>query len=879
MARKPTSFTLFWRAEHAAPRTLRTGRVALHHLNVLDDLPPLPAIVLYPAFLTPAVHVAGAHEGMFEILIFARKAPALTASDVNWHLKIAPGMDPQKHASDQPLFANPKDNILVEVVVPDGNGTLSTKNVFHGQLHPTVRNRLATDPSTTPLGTYYAVRIKEGCLTDPLVTGGGGRTPTRELQDELIQAVLMRLNGPALRGRDGRGTHCFATADGIVDLSQVERKKPICALHPLFFYPAGGLAPASFGHVSDVHVSARQDVLRRSQARVIDDERALADSPPIGDLTNVCSHSLTAILQALGKSDRWDILLAGGDYVDHSRNVYPHAAGSPALDPNRLSPLAVWNLMDLRPDHGYNDHYQAFVDLVSFFTQMTWFGETFGKPIFSVTGNHDCYDGAFGISPRKLRVRANEGIPADHNLTFYEAILAFGETWDILQRNSSPFTAALFEWYYAVFTPFSDYAVELVNQRVVGLAWGEDEEIVSGPGSYGQGLTHLPRAKEAVTDAQLAVFNQGFSAEKKTVLFTHFTYLSYKEEVSELPAPVGDTREIDVAGPGVMRKGDPFSHFDMGTFERNRRALYASVADAQRTQFAITGHSHRKGLYFLAAPNGDHYPAEMHGFRQPLAIASLPNSANRTPIVVSDSAGPLPRRNVRGEFVEWGSDRPGGSLVVVGNDGRVASVEAVSVPDDAPNVRRAKPRLAVVLEYLHVTKNHIFDAIESLPFPANRPTQPRYGHGLDIKFSRGCPAQRCRLVSVVLYCRASATAPWRQIPLTVGQWKGTANPVTVRCQANPADVALFLEWLTMTPKSGRFMSMRWQTTDPEIDGVYESNSAWNIEVDARPSRTNFMHQDQSTYVIIPTAASDGTNPRPVVEAPSFEWRRRFPQYQ
>ena len=72
-------------------------------------------------------------------------------------------------------------------------------------------------------------------------------------------------------------------------------------------------------------------------------------------------------------------------------------------------------------------------------------------PAFLVSGNHDCYWYPYGMSPRVAAKtpgdgvfeagdkwyrtsgsglkRANEGIPADHNLTFYEAILTFGTTF------------------------------------------------------------------------------------------------------------------------------------------------------------------------------------------------------------------------------------------------------------------------------------------------------------------------------------------------------------------------------------------------------------------------------------------------------------------
>lgn len=232
-----------------------------------------------------------------------------------------------------------------------------------------------------------------------------------------------------------------------------------------------------------------------------------------------------------------------------------------------------------------------------------------------VTGNHDCYgkNHIYGVSPRVLGViKGNEGIPADHNLTFYEAMLVFGETWS--KVFGTLFNAKLYEWFYAVFTPFADFSLELPKLRILGLAWGEKEEVLSSPGSGGQTYKHLGRAAEAVTAGQIALLSGGLSSDKKTALMTHFTLVSYDDSIPVLDGPVSG--HIDVGGPGLSRIfGKPFSDHDFGTFQDGRAALYGSVADSGGIACVVTGHSHRKGMYLLGANDGKGYATEAFGLR------------------------------------------------------------------------------------------------------------------------------------------------------------------------------------------------------------------------------------------------------------------------
>ena len=107
--------------------------------------------------------------------------------------------------------------------------------------------------------------------------------------------------------------------------------------------------------------------------------------------------------------------------------------------------------------------------------------------MFMVTGNHEAYEMPYGISPRVeigswsfnlggremlgldteeyrqevekasqwVKGKGNAGIPADNNLTIYEAILAYGPTYAQIY-SSQNFKNEQFDWFHTLFTPFSD---------------------------------------------------------------------------------------------------------------------------------------------------------------------------------------------------------------------------------------------------------------------------------------------------------------------------------------------------------------------------------------------------------------------------------------
>ncbi len=929
--KRPMLFNLFWRSRLGGKRV----SAAVGSSNAVCEPGLLPAVILFPAFLTPAVHVRGQNDDWFVVVLAIPKGFALTPEIVNQRLGFTRGLDPRRASTGAPLFEAAKDHIEVKEIAADGDGILKVPShppseeskskgkapAFAGILDKRFVKELKENLFEA---TYVAAWIKASCLPTPdAAKRKEHREPTKEVQDDLVAAILKKFNGTALGGDgkgakppyEGAGTHCFPVGGASVDLSRVDLEQPIRPYHPIFVWPGGGLTDANVGFVSDIHLNARQQLLALSQARVIDHPDA-AESPAIGGLVSVYSRNFLSVLHAMAARSRVDLVVAGGDLIDHVRNAFvPERLGAATID-------QIWKAVDLADDGAYAKNYQAFVDHLSFYSIVRWFYAEHGRPVFVVSGNHDGYEHAFGISPRIGQVkipikgpvaitRANEGIPADHNLTFYEAILAFGESYDMVQGKAAAVGRGclvndkLYTWFYCVFTPWSDFALGLPAQRLVGLAWGDKEQMVSVPLSNDQGKTHLPRANGAVTAGQLTLVKGDLSTTQKTVLCTHFTFVSYVNEVVHIADPtkpatpkrgmVGFTAKYGhmfkaagakmLHGVGADKLGAkldepaPFGKCDWGTFEDHRRELYKIAADAKTVQCVITGHSHRKGLYHIVDPGDDRTATSGWPMNGTIKDGAAPLAdATRTPVVVSDSAGPIPRMNLMDELREWGSDLPAGTLVRT-KVGKVESVEAVQSP--IPN---SKPRLAVALEYLEVMSENkdlrVFEKIESYADPSSR-------KGLRLVFKKSFP-DWLELEAVRLHGKILVGAPWSRIEMAAVQRetqqvkpeKGAPSKAVRDERPMQAFLAFagddkatrkaLAEWMKSGP--GRFVSLLFKIrddfnkSDPAY-APYNLESWWNFEVRCKPGVVGtigeWLHVKELSYEI-----------SPVFENPDFPWRRK-----
>lgn len=874
MASSPTVFNLVWYSRSfsvQASRGQSNMRATTDNPNVVNHRPNIPAVILFPALLTPCLHVRGENRGMIEILVAAPQSPALTAEHVNQHLKLLPGLDVARTVPERGLYPNVKGKITVTAVTPDGFGQLKTGTRFRGILHKTVANWLPKQ-----LDAFYAIHIHESCLP------GVGSPPMDvylDYQDCCIHDVLTRWNGEALRGQDRRGTHEFALAADGVDYAKVNPDRPIVAYHPLYVYPAGALREMTYGHVSDLHINARQRLLQRSPARVIDATSGQSESPPLGSLVSVFDSSFQSIIRNM--HGKIDALLVGGDVIEHVDNAYPYGDPASAARLKDANAADIWALVDIGED--YERNYQAYVDLIAFFTTIRHYCAT--TPAFVVSGNHDCYKAKrlYGISPRVLELaKGNPGVPADHNLTFYEAILLFGKSW--AKVSIWPLMSEKhLEWFFAVLTPFSDFRLELPTQNLVGLQWGGHESRINLEylvRSGGQDWGHLGRAHDAVSENQLALLRPDAAAKGKTVLMTHFTLVSYKDEIACGEKPVHG--KVDVGGTVLhrLRKGLPYSDYDLGTFEQGRAALYRFVASRERCAAVITGHSHRKGLHSLGEISSDNcHPTEAHALRtkSDYIADAASKIRDRTPILVSDCAGPLPRLNLEGEFAAHGSDAPSGTLMTVSPAGAVTKIEVV--PSAVP---QARPRLAVALDYLHVMARQVFDKIEVHPFERTKAETAH--HEITFTFHEKLPNEVAGCLDVVLFGRPTLEYGWRKIVLersTTGFKSGRDKPDG--SEAEPAQLTLavpesqareFYEWLALSPRSGRFVSIGFAKTT-YFDKVYDTRSRWNFPVEAKPSLVFTIPEadwatDRQSYEIIPREAGKVVRP----ETPNFTWRRR-----
>jgi hypothetical protein len=294
-------------------------------------------------------------------------------------------------------------------------------------------------------------------------------------------------------------------------------------------------------------------------------------------------------------------------------------------------------------------------------------------------------------------------------------------------------------------------------------------------------------------------------------------------------------------------------------------------------------------LYFLGEVSpGDRYETKAHALRTKTNY--LTDAASKildcTPILVSDCGGPLPRLNLEGEFGEWGSDTPSGTLMTVSTEGVVTRIEVVT-----STVPQAKPRLAVALDYLHVMKEEVFDTIEVKPF--ERAKAETANHEITFTFHKKFPDEVASCLDVVLFSRPTLDYEWRKIVLKPSE-KGfspkrynsngsVAEPAEVALAVSEGQAREFYEWLALGPRSGRFVSFGFGGTK-YFDKIYDTQSRWNFAVEAKPSLVSRIPLvamlGRQSYEIMPRGTGDGGRAergfdrvfRP--ETPDFVWRRQ-----
>jgi hypothetical protein len=417
----------------------------------------------------------------------------------------------------------------------------------------------------------------------------------------------------------------------------------------------------SAGMIADMHLSSRQAAYKWTNLQVI----PAADpnlSPYLGKIAHEYLASTNSLLKKVAEAD---IVLVAGDAYDHVVNLVPSKAKA------RISTLKdLWDVLDTRkssPPPLYQRHIDGLMMLQLILTCCS----EKKKPVFFVAGNHEGYEHPYGISPRVPAIgKVNAGIPADHNLTIYEAALLFGPSFAHLKKWWN-FRKSNLEWIHQTFTPWSDYCLHHDDLDLAGLGWGDDEQYVSTALRGGT----LPRATESVDEEQMRLVRELASGNgSHKILLTHFTFTSFAPEI-----PL--TSLCDRSYPHGYT--DPINPYSFGSAMKNLETVQAMLRPGE-IDYIMSGHAHRGAVYKAGVT------AEMP---QKTGMLLEEQAAPKGSALLTGSTGPMSVQNITGELGAMGMDSP---------QGLVLNLEKQTVTFTRYT---ARPRLAVLLAYLKDLKD------------------------------------------------------------------------------------------------------------------------------------------------------------------------------
>ncbi len=258
-------------------------------------------------------------------------------------------------------------------------------------------------------------------------------------------------------------------------------------------------------------------------------------------MVNATFDTLKDLMNQFGTDPDIDILVFTGDLIDYGRNYHPKKfiAGTKKTTGDIWQEMMLSNL-NTKDKKANIDDYPRSIDNVIMFSLFVYYYQTYGKPIFLTSCNHEGYTLPYGISSRlspitaavehirdgikkvfggkpgtqeqaaeKLKkaekknqgkiskdMRANEGISADHNLTMPEAILMYGPGYSevamggvVEHSGHENHRAKNYDWFYSVFTPLSDYSFTWDKQCFMALQWGDVEQMIGLFGDFQEGFT------------------------------------------------------------------------------------------------------------------------------------------------------------------------------------------------------------------------------------------------------------------------------------------------------------------------------------------------------------------------------------------------------
>ena len=305
--------------------------------------------------------------------------------------------------------------------------------------------------------------------------------------------------------------------------------------------------------------------------------------------------------------------------------------------------------------------------------------------------------------------KANDGIAADHNLTIYEACLAYGPTYAqvLTAKNYDP---GQYDWFFTLFTPLSDWRHIYGNQCMLGLDWGAGEEYVNLSGfmplrADKQGAGILPRASQAISDDQRALLHwtQRLAKAKyaaQMLVFSHFTIVNYDPKVP-FSAPDRQIKPSESLRKWTKwgENSGGWNFNNTGTCERNLHWFFENCVNQSRTggvDVHFSGHSHRAAVYSVSrSEESVRIISAFDPGLQPKHPANK-TEAGRTRFIVSSCGGPVGVQNLDNEFGGWTLTPPSGTLY--------DSTAQQPFRQVAYTRGGAQPRLAVALDYMHISR-------------------------------------------------------------------------------------------------------------------------------------------------------------------------------
>ncbi len=702
-----------------------------------------PGLILHPSLTCPSLVD---NDSILSILVLGMREKPIDEIKVNLHLKILPW---------SVKIGEIKNNMLQGKIIEDFSKALfqtieeAKKNIKCNKISISKiiedkNGRYSLIPDQRVTKTYndygytdlYNIEIKlNSIVSEQTCYNLFWINLNCEKEDEIIQRKMTLFFGNRI-SKLGENYYGFAVETRPLFFDKQKSKEtrplffeklqpnyPICSYHPVVYKMKKHF---NIAHLADLHLTARFTLMKHNEAKILESD----DIPTVGSMLNDPFDSCFDLFNQAGSDPDIDMVLISGDIVDYLKSFYPvefidkknkliekgeyGPASELVLEKFYNTVGSIWKAVGVDNEDEANNKYQDCVDFITIYSIILHFYQNYGKPVFLVSGNHDAYILPYGVSPRVLIFkgwRANAGIPADMNLTIYEAIMCYGDKYGKALGGLKMFDKDKLEIFYSLFTPMKDFCLHLPNFTLIGLSWGEDEDKIDildkipiighiigrddqesdlNPQSVlAPRIGHLPRADDAISDEQIKIIDFALNKNKKNILFSHFTFISYDNDKS-----IKSSEEGDVKFDWHWEAG----RYDMGTFEKNRKLIYEKyLGKEKKLHYILTGHSHRRGLYEITDIDywGDNYvETRFFGF-------SHHNNINGPKIIVSDSAGPIPRYNYDGEFSGCGSSIPSFTKMVFNDmNGDLKTLKAV-----VTNNICAKPRFAVALDYIYLLEN------------------------------------------------------------------------------------------------------------------------------------------------------------------------------